>query len=130
MEHGVVVNQIVIIPDQVSLLLIVMENRAVVMLARLRVVVGLNDPLPTIIRRSKRQPLERDVNRTLYRDGLTIIDEPLNARDMGLTEPGSIASPVSTSNRRRLFAVSASLDVVDIFGLSSDKTLSISELVC
>ena len=88
----------------------------------------LDVPLSTI-RRSKRQPLKRDVNRALYRDGLTIIDKLLKARDMGLTDPDSIGSPVSTSNRRRAFAVSASLDVVDIFGLSSDKTLSIAELV-
>ena len=100
------------------------------MLAYLCVTARLDDLLPAIIRGSERQPLQRDVNRTLYRDGLTIIDEPLKARDTGLTDPGSTASPVSTSNRRRLFAVSASRDVVDIFGLSSDKTLSIAELVC
>jgi len=85
MEHGVVV---VIIPDQVPLSSVVMENRAVIIPARLCVVARLDDPLPTIIRGSERQPLERDVNRTLYRDGLTIIDEPLKAKDGDLQIQG------------------------------------------
>ena len=129
MEHGVVVNPIFIVPDQVSLTLVAMEYRAVIMPTRLRAVARLDDPFLIIIRGSERQPLERDVKRTLYRDGLTITDEPYKASGTGLTDPGS-TSPVSTSKRRRLFAVSASLDVVDILGLSSDKTLSIAELVC
>lgn len=130
MQHRVVVNLIVIIPDQVVVLsLVVVEYRTVIMPAHLRGVVRLDIPLLKT-RRSDGQPLERDVNRTLDRDGLTIIDKSFKATDMGLTDSGSTASPVRTLNRLCLFAVSASLDVVDIFGLSSDKALSIAELVC
>jgi hypothetical protein len=61
MQYRVVVNPVVIIPDQVVLSLVVMEYRAVVMPAHLRVVIRLDIPALEVLRFDG-QPLERDVN--------------------------------------------------------------------
>ena len=61
MQHRIVVNPVVIIPDQVVLFLVVMEYRAVVIPAYLRVVIRLDITVPEVLR-FERQRLERDVN--------------------------------------------------------------------
>lgn len=61
MQYRIIVNPVVIIPDQVVLSLIVMEYRAVVMPAYLRVVIGLDIPISEALR-FERQRLERDIN--------------------------------------------------------------------
>ena len=61
MHHRIVVNPIVVTPDQVVLPLVVMEYCTVIMPTQVRVVARL-DILLLKVRRFDGQPLERDVN--------------------------------------------------------------------
>jgi len=61
MHYRIVVNPVIIIPDQVILSLIVMEYCTVVIPAYLRVVIRLDIPISEILR-FERQRLKRDVN--------------------------------------------------------------------
>ena len=61
MKHRVVGNPIITIPGQVILSLVIMEYRAVIMMAQFRVVVRLYTPLLEV-QRFDGQLLERDVN--------------------------------------------------------------------
>ena len=78
MQYRIVVDQIVILPDQVVISLVVMEYCAVIMPAHIRAIVRLSIPLLEV-QRFEGQTLERDINRALYRDVLTLTVKPSRA---------------------------------------------------